>query len=550
MADPNHSRYDAVVIGAGFAGMYMLHRLRRAGFKAIVFEAGSGVGGTWYWNRYPGARCDVESMEYSYSFDGDLQQDWNWTERYAGQPEILRYANHVADRFDLRRDTVFDTRVTNARFDESTALWEVETDTGRTVLARFCILATGCLSSANLPDFEGRDDFAGETYHTGRWPHDGVDFSGKRVGIIGTGSSAIQAIPVIAAEAAHLTVFQRTPNYSIPARNAPIDADLVREIKAEYPAFRARNYTEPAGFGSKIPKNDVAALEDTETNRARNFEKRWERGGFGFLSAYNDLIVNRDANETAAGYVRDRIRETVADPATAELLCPDNVIGCKRPCLDTGYFETYNRPNVDLVDVRSNPIERITAAGIVVAGVEYPVDCIVFATGFDAMTGAMLSIDIRGRNGMTLGEKWSAGPVTYLGLTTSTFPNLFMISGPGSPSVLTNMIVSIEQHVEWIADCMAYLRDNGLAAIEATRSAEDGWVAHVNAVADLTLYPTCNSWYLGKNIPGKPQVFMPLIGFPPYVEKCNEVVANGYEGFELHSLPEADGAVSRSASEA
>ena len=539
MSENIHPRYDAVIVGAGFAGLYMLHRLRRDGFTARVFEAGSGVGGTWYWNRYPGARCDVESMEYSYSFDDDLQQEWQWTERYAGQPEILRYANHVADRFDLKRDIAFDTRVEKACFDEADNLWQIETDAGLVVTARFCILATGCLSSANLPDFEGRDDFVGDTYHTGRWPHEGVDFRGKRVGIIGTGSSAIQAIPIIAAQAAHLTVFQRTANYSIPARNAPIDEELVADIKAEYPAFRARNYKEPAGFGSKIPKNDVAALEDTAENRASNFTARWDRGGFGFLSAYNDLIVNRDANETAAGFVREQIRQIVDDPATAELLCPDNVIGCKRPCLDTGYFETYNRSNVSLVDVRTDPIERITPRGIVVADKEYAVDCIVFATGFDAMTGAMLGIDIRGRAGLTLGEKWSAGPVTYLGLTTSAFPNLFMISGPGSPSVLTNMIVSIEQHVEWIADCMAHLRDNELAAIEATSAAEDDWVRHVNAVAGQTLYPTCNSWYLGKNIPGKPQVFMPLIGFPPYVEKCDAVVANGYEGFELRGKAEA-----------
>ena len=531
----SHPRYDAVIVGAGFAGLYMLHRLRQAGFRAVVFEAGSGVGGTWYWNRYPGARCDVESMEYSYSFSDDLQQEWEWTERYAGQPEILRYANHVADRFDLKRDIVFDTRVVKAHFDEAGAQWDIETDTGLKVAAKFCVLATGCLSSTNLPDFEGLTSFRGETYHTGRWPHEGVDFEGKRVGIVGTGSSAIQAIPVIAAEAHHLTVFQRTPNYSIPARNAPIDPDLVADIKGEYPAFRARNYKEPAGFGSKIPKHDQSALQDAEANRERNYRQRWERGGFGFLSAYNDLIVNRDANDTAADFVRRRIRDTVDDPGTAELLCPDNVIGCKRPCLDTGYFETYNRPNVDLVDVRTNPIDRITPAGIVVAGQEYAVDCIVFATGFDAMTGTMLRIDIRGRGGLRLSEKWAAGPVTYLGLTTSGFPNLFMISGPGSPSVLTNMITSIEQHVEWIADCMGHLRNQGLAAIEATSDAENDWVAHVNAVADQTLYPTCNSWYLGKNIPGKPQVFMPLIGFPPYVEKCDAVVANGYEGFELLS---------------
>ena len=527
------SRVDAVVVGAGFAGLYMLHRLRQAGMRVRVFEAGAGVGGTWYWNRYPGARCDVESMEYSYSFSAELQQQWEWTERYAGQPEILRYANHVADRFDLRRDIAFNTRITEAVWDEAQDAWRIGTDSGENVVAAFCIMATGCLSSANLPSFEGREDFQGETYHTGRWPHEGVDFRGKRVGIVGTGSSAVQAIPIIAEEASHLVVFQRTPNYSIPARNASIDPELVREIKAEYPAFRARNYAMPAGFGSKIPHNDAPALGDDRASRDANYDERWQRGGFGFLSAYNDLLTSRDANETAAEFVRERIRETVRDPAVAELLCPDNVIGCKRPCLDTGYFETYNRPNVSLVDVRSQPIERITPSGIVVGGRAYELDSIVFATGFDAMTGAVLGIDVRGRSGLTLAEKWSAGPRTYLGLCTAGFPNLFLISGPGSPSVLTNMLCSIEQHVNWIADCIASLRQDGIGAIEATPAAEDAWVEHVNAVADTTLYPTCNSWYLGKNIPGKPQVFMPLIGFPPYVEKCDAVAANGYEGFAL-----------------
>ena len=539
MPDTTVARFDAVVVGAGFAGLYMLHRLRQAGFQVRVFEAGSGVGGTWYWNRYPGARCDVESMEYSYSFSEDLQQEWNWSERYAGQPEILRYANHVAQRFDLRRDIVFDTRVVKAAFIEADNRWRIETDAGEVVEAAFCIMATGCLSSTNLPDFEGLESFAGETYHTGRWPHEGVDFAGKRTGIVGTGSSAVQAIPIIAEQARHLTVFQRTPNYSIPARNDAIDPNLVREIKAEYPQFRARNYRMPAGFGSKIPQNDAPALADDATDRDANYAERWQRGGFGFLSAYNDLLLDRQANETAADFVRRRIRATVRDPRVAELLCPDNVIGCKRPCLDSGYFETYNRANVQLVDVRANPIERITPNGIVVAGNEYPLDCIVFATGFDAMTGAVLNIDIRGRGGLALEEKWSAGPRTYLGLGTVGFPNLFLISGPGSPSVLTNMLCSIEQHVNWIADCLENLRNDGIQAIEATPQAEDAWVEHVNTVADATLYPTCNSWYLGKNIPGKPQVFMPLVGFPPYVDKCDAVAANGYEGFALRATAEA-----------
>ncbi len=524
---------DAVIVGAGFAGLYMLHRLREAGFRVRVFEVGSDVGGTWYWNRYPGARCDIESMEYSYSFCAELQQEWEWSERYAGQPEILRYANHVADRFDLRRDVAFNTRVTRAVFDESARLWELETDAGQTIRAAFCIMATGCLSSTNLPEFEGRDSFRGEFWHTGRWPHEGVDFTGKRVGVIGTGSSAIQAIPIIAEQAAALTVFQRTPNYSIPARNAPLDPDYMREIKAEYPAFRAQNAQMHAGFGSKTPPNEVPALADDPAHRDATYAARWEGGGFGFLGSYSDLLINADANVTAAEFVRQRIREIVADPEVADRLCPDNVIGCKRPCLDTGYFETYNRPNVELIDVRANPIERITPTGIVTGGRQTDLDCIVFATGFDAMTGTLFNIDIRGRGGQPLRDKWAAGPRTYLGLGTSGFPNLFLISGPGSPSVLTNMMVSIEQHVNWIGDCLEYLRAAKLAAIEATRNAEDTWVDHVNAVANLTLYPTCNSWYLGKNIPGKPQVFMPLVGFPPYAEKCAAVAANDYEGFEL-----------------
>ena len=532
----DESRVDVVVVGAGFAGLYMLHRLRQGGFSVRVFEVGGDVGGTWYWNRYPGARCDVESMEYSYSFDEALQQEWQWTERYAGQPEILRYANHVAERFDLRRSIAFNTRVEQARFDEAAGRWRIRTDGGEQISAQFCVMATGCLSSANLPEFPGLEDFAGATCHTGRWPREGVDFAGKRVGVVGTGSSAIQAIPIIAAEAGHLTVFQRTPNYSIPARNGPIDEQLAAQIKSEYPAFRARNYRMPAGFGSMIPQNDAPAGGDDAANREANYAARWQRGGFGFLSAYNDLLIERDANETAAEFVRERIRETVQDAKTAELLCPDNVIGCKRPCLDTGYFETFNRPNVRLVDVRTNPIERITSGGIVVAGEEHPLDAIVFATGFDAMTGAVLRVDIRGRGGKRLREKWEAGPRTYLGLGTAGFPNLFLISGPGSPSVLTNMLCSIEQHVNWIADCLENLRRAGTATIEATPAAEDAWVDHVNAVAGATLYPTCNSWYLGKNIPGKPQVFMPLVGFPPYVDKCDAVAANGYEGFATTPL--------------
>jgi cation diffusion facilitator CzcD-associated flavoprotein CzcO len=525
--------YDAVIVGAGFAGLYMLHRLRGLGLSVHVVEAGGGVGGTWYWNRYPGARCDVESLEYSYQFSEELQQEWEWTERYASQPEILRYLEHVADRFDLRRDIQLDTRVTAARFDETEGRWRIETDSGDAFSAQFCIMATGCLSSANTPDLEGGDGFEGECLHTGRWPHAGVDFTGRRVGVIGTGSSAIQSIPLIAEQAEHLFVFQRTPNYSVPAHNGPLDPAVQARIKAEYPDFRARNREMPAGFGADLPRGEGSALDVSPEERECEFEARWQRGGLSFLGAYEDLLLSAEANETAAEFCRRKIRATVHDPAVAELLCPDQVIGCKRLCVDTDYFATYNRENVTLVDLRTTPIERITRTGLVAGGRDYALDAIVFATGFDAMTGALLAIDIRGRGGHALRDKWAEGPRTYLGLASAGFPNLFTITGPGSPSVLSNMVPSIEQHVNWIADCIAYLREHGLGRIEASTQAEDGWGAVVNEIASATLYPGCNSWYLGANVPGKPRVFMPFIGVPPYVEFCNQVAAKSYEGFQL-----------------
>jgi cyclohexanone monooxygenase len=524
---------DAVVVGAGFAGLYMLYRLREAGWSAQGYEAGSGVGGTWYWNRYPGARCDVESLEYSYGFDEALQQEWEWSERYAGQPEILRYLEHVADRFDLRPMIQFDTRVATAHYDDAANRWSVTTDAGAAVSARFLIMATGCLSSANMPDIPGRDDFAGEILHTGRWPHEGVDFTGKRVAVIGTGSSAIQSIPIIAEQADGLTVFQRTAAYSVPARNAPLDPEEQREIKARYADFRARNKLQMTAFGSRSPAPEKSALEADEEEIAKEYEARWERGGFQYLAAYNDLLFSREANETAAQFVRDKIREIVEDPDVAERLVPSQVIGCKRLCLDTNYFDTYNRPNVELVDISTAPIEQITPTGLRTNGVDYEFDSLVFATGFDAMTGALLSIDIKGRDGTTLKEAWHAGPITYLGLGVPQFPNMFVITGPGSPSVLTNMVVSIEHHVSWISDCLDHLRANEHTTIEATPTAAEQWVGYVNSVADLTLYPHCNSWYLGANIPGKTRVFMPLPGFPPYAEQCATVAANGYDGFAL-----------------
>jgi cyclohexanone monooxygenase len=524
---------DIVVVGAGFAGLYLIHRARGEGLSVRVFEAGTDVGGTWYWNRYPGARCDVESVEYSYSFDDDLQQEWEWTEKYAAQPEILEYARHVADRFDLRRDITFSTRVVSAVFDDDTSTWTVTTDANESVTSRFVVMATGCLSSANTPAINGAESFRGDTFHTGQWPHDGVDFTGRRVGLIGTGSSAIQSIPIIAEQAAHLTVFQRTPNYSVPARNTPIDPEYVRHVKANYAELREANRQQQAALGANFRRSGESALSVNDETRIAEFERRWEEGGFAFMSSYNDFLINQDSNDLVAEFVRDKIRSIVRDPETAEKLLPRQVIGCKRLCLDTGYYDTFNRDNVSLVDISSTPIERITETGVVIDGVEHEVDALVYATGFDAMTGSILKVDIRGSQGRTLRDAWAAGPLTYLGVSTAGFPNMFMVSGPGSPSVLTNMIVSIEQHVEWICDAIASTVRNGVVRMEAEPEAQDDWVRHVNAIADVTLYPSCNSWYLGANVPGKPRVFMPLLGFPAYAAKCRQVAEAGYPGFSL-----------------
>jgi len=524
-------RYDAVVVGAGFAGLYMLHRLRGLGLSARVFEAGGGVGGTWYWNRYPGARCDVESMEYSYQFSDELQQEWRWSERYSPQPEILAYLNHVADRFDLRRDIQFDTRVDAAHFDEPAARWTLQTSDGARWSARFVVMATGCLSTANLPEIKGRDSFGGRTYHTGKWPHEGVDFTGKRVAVIGTGSSAIQSIPLIAAEASQLFVFQRTPNFSVPAANRPLEDEEVRRIKSQYGELRRIAGT--MGFGFNTRSSETSALAVSEQERQAEYEARWKMGGLPFLGAYNDLIIDKKANDTAADFVRAKIKQLVRDPAVAAKLTPDSILGCKRLCADTGYFETFNRDNVTLVDVNEEPIEEITATGLRAGGKDYALDAIVFATGFDAMTGAMLAVDIRGKDGLSLRKKWEAGPRTYLGVATAGFPNLFMITGPGSPSVLTNMVPSIEQHVNWICDLLTFMAERDRQKVEAQVEAEDAWVSHVNEVGAATLYPGCNSWYLGANIPGKPRVFMPYLGFPEYVVKADEVARNGYEGFSI-----------------
>ncbi|MFP6748444.1 MAG: NAD(P)/FAD-dependent oxidoreductase [Alphaproteobacteria bacterium] len=529
----NPNEVDVVVVGAGFSGLYLLHKLRALGLRTRVFEGAGDVGGTWYWNRYPGARCDVESMQYSYSFSEELQQEWRWSERFSGQPEILEYARHVAERFELRRDIDFDTLVTAAHFDEGDGRWRVETDQGERLSAQFLVMATGCLSSTQVPDFKGLDSYRGKTYHTGDWPHEAVDFTGLRVGIIGTGSSAIQAIPEIAGQAAHLTVFQRTPNYSIPTRNCPMTPDYERQWKSDYGIFRAE--ARQTHTGVLANPNDVSALSVTEAERKRIYEERWEIGGTYFMAAFNDLAMDQASNDTASDFVRDKIRAIVDDPATAELLAAKGYpIGTKRICVDSQYFETFNRKNVTLVDVSQAPIEEMTPDGLVTGGQAYEFDAIVFATGFDAMTGALLKVDIQGRGGRTLGDKWRAGPRTYLGLMSEGFPNMFMITGPGSPSVLSNMMVSIEQHVDWVADGIDYLRKGNLDTMEPEGEAEQAWVEHVNEVAYLTLYPRANSWYMGANIPGKPRLFLPYIGgVDAYRAKCDEVAANGYEGFTL-----------------
>lgn len=529
------NRIDVVVVGAGFAGLYLLHKLRGLGLSVKVYEQGGDVGGTWYWNRYPGARCDVESMQYSFSFDEQLQQEWNWSERYAPQPEILRYAGHVADRFDLRKDIQFNTRVEKAVFDEHAHQWTVTTSDGHVTTAQYVVLATGCLSNARTPEFKGLKDFKGQVYHTGHWPHEKVDFTGLRVGVIGTGSSAIQSIPLIAEQASQLYVFQRTANFSVPARNAPLTEAERKSFRDNYPDIR-RRAREEFKNGIVQPMPDRGALDDPDEVRHDKFQARWTSGGLTFMGVYNNLTLDQQANDTAANFIRAKIAEIVKDPETAKLLQPNNhPVGSKRICVDTDYYATFNRPNVKLVDVKSHPIEQILPNAVRSGGKDYEVDALVLATGFDAMTGSVAKIEIRGRNGQTLNDKWAEGPRTYLGLMSAGFPNLFIITGPGSPSVLSNMIVSIEQHVDWITDCIAYMRDRGVDTMEATRQAEDKWVAHVNEVAAGTLYPQANSWYMGANIPGKPQIFMPYLGgVGVYRQICNDVATKDYEGFAMN----------------
>mgnify|MGYP000054456405 CR=1 FL=1 len=524
---------DILIVGAGFAGLYMLYKARQTGLSARVIEAANGVGGTWHHNRYPGARVDIQSMEYSFQAFPGLQQAWHWTERYAAQPELLRYANHIADHFALRDGIELDTRITGAAFDENAGRWRIQGAAGKHWQARFLVLASGPLSSPNTPAFKGLERFAGSVHHTAQWPHRPVDFAGKRVAIIGTGSSAVQAIPLIAAEARELTIFQRTAAYAVPAHNGPLDPAYEARIKADYDGFRARNSRMPAGIGCELPPNPQSALTASAEELDAGFEARWQVGGFSFLGAFYDILLDARANALAAEFIRHKIRSVVHDPATAALLSPQHTLGCKRLCVDSGYYATYNRANVHLVDVSKHPIDEITPTGLVTCGREYVFDELVLATGFDAMTGTLMRMDLRGRGGLCIQEKWRAGPLNYLGLAIAGFPNLFNIGGPGSTSAFTNLTLSIEHHVDWIADCIAHLQAGGHTTIEASAQAEAAWIEHVNAVAQRTLFLTCNSWYLGANIPGKPRMFMPLVGFPAYAERCAKVARHGYEGFVL-----------------
>ncbi|MFE0043937.1 flavin-containing monooxygenase [Streptomyces albireticuli] len=531
---PGAPQLDVLVVGAGFSGLYQLHRLRELGLRARVLEACEDIGGTWYRNRYPGARCDVESTSYSYSFSPELDQEWEWSERYATQPEILRYLHHVADRFDLRKDITLRTRVTRAEYDESDHVWQVTTDTGETVTTRFVVLATGCMSAVKEPDISGADTFAGRALHTADWPHEGVDVTGRQVAVIGTGCSGVQAIPLLAERAAGLTVFQRTPVYALPALNRPVSAAETAEFKARYPEFRAAQRKSRGGTVFEPPTR--SALEVDEAERTATYEAGWESGLLsGLLRTYTDLLADRAANETVSEFVRSKIRSIVTDPETAETLSPRTFpFGTKRPCLDTDYYATYNKPHVKVVDLTATPIVEITPKGVRTSDGEHPVDVIVFATGFDAMTGSQVAVDIVGKGGTTLKEKWATGPRNHLGLLSAGFPNLFTVLGPLSPSVLSNAVVSIEQHVEWITDCIGHLSRNGITEIDATPRAEEEWCDHVADLASRTLYPDVASWYTGANVPGKPRVFLAYTGgLDRYRAECDAAARDGYRGFAL-----------------
>src|SRR5258705_11621747 len=527
---------DVAVVGAGFAGLYLLHRLRKAGFSAVVIEEAGDGGGTWYWNRYPGARCDIQTIDYSYTFDSELDRAWTWSEKYATQPEILRYFGFVADRYDLRRDIRFGTKVKAANWDDTNERWQLVTDNGASISCRYYIMATGCLSTPKPPEIDGVKDFKGAVYFTGRWPHDGVNLAGKRVAVIGTGSSGIQSIPLIAEQAAHLTVFQRTASFALPAHNGPTPDDRKTYFEADRAAYREQARWSLAGV--PYPHETAVSWQLSDAERRERFEKAWAAGDLVHIltQLWADQGVDVDGNALIGKLIHEKIRAVVKDGETAAALSPhDHPFGSKRPCLDTNYYATYNRPNVTLVNLRQEPIKSITASGITTGERTFDVDVIVFATGFDAMTGAIMAVHpITGRDGKSLSEVWANGPQTYLGLTVAGFPNLFMITGPGSPSVLSKMAVSIEQHDDWTVDRLIAMREAGFTAIEATETAQAGWAQHMADCATLTLHRLANTWYTGANVPGKAQGVMPYTGgVGPYRSICNDVVSRGMLGFRL-----------------
>ena len=524
----HNEELDVIIVGAGFSGLYMLYKMRKMNLKALIIERASDAGGTWFWNRYPGARCDIESIEYSYSFSDELQQEWNWSNRYSDQSEILDYVNYVVKKFNLKENIVFNTSVKSATFDENLKNWIVETDS-KSYSSKFCVMATGTLSSIKQPNFDGLENFKGDWYVTGEWPHEKLDFTSKKVAIIGTGSSAVQSIPVIAEEAKNLTVFQRSPNYTIPANNRPLTEKELSNAKSSYDQIREKAKYTRAGIGyNQFEERKLLDLSSEEIQKELN--NRWKIGGQEiFTAGFTDVGVNVEANKIVADFVKSKIKEIVKDPNVAELLSPEDAIGCKRLCADTNYFETYNRENVELIDLNSNPINSITENGILTKNKEFKFDTIIFATGFDAMTGALQAIDITGKNGKKLKQVWKDGPKSFLGLLINGFPNLFTVTGPGSPSVLTNMMVAIEQHVEWISNCINFLSKSNLNEVEADELFQIEWMDHIEEVAKNTLRYTCNSWYVGANVPGKKRVFMPYAGgFGKYREKCDEIAENNY----------------------
>ena len=531
----NNQEYDAIIVGAGFAGLYQLICLRdQLGLNCLIIETGDDVGGTWYWNRYPGARCDTESHAYSYYFSDELLKEWTWSERYPGHAEIRKYINFVANKFNLKKDILFNEKVINAEFNENSNNWSLATNTGKQFQAKFVIAAVGCLSNTNIPNIKGLDSFKGKYYHTGNWPKTGVSFVNKKVGQIGTGSTGIQAVPVIAAEAKHLTVFQRTANYSIPARNAPLSEEFKDHVKKDHNYYREFLKRTPNGHPFEISSRLVSDVSTEEMNQI--YEKAWEKGGLQFRATFNDLVTNIDANKTASEFIKGKIRQTVTNKKFANILSDiDHPYAGKRPPIDSHYFETFNRDNINLIDLRSNPIMHIDNEGIQTKENHFDLDIIVFATGYDAMTGPLLNMNITGKQNLKLKDYWKEGPQTFLGLQIPGFPNLFTITGPGSPSVLTNMPMAIEQHVEWVRDCISFMNNKNHSTIEADSKSADKWGDEVNAVANKTLLPTVkHSWYLGANIPGKPQVFMPYAGgLPKYTKACNEVKNNNYKGFNI-----------------